>query len=85
MDHHIILFIANLCLDISMFVLISFTYLGKAYFCLIQWFSKVFATFFPFRTWVPSFPPSKKEYLNDQTEEFFCKSLKACHCLYQEA
>ena len=27
---------------------------------IIQWFSKVFATFLPFRTWVPSFPPSKK-------------------------
>ena len=39
---------------------------------LHQWFSKVFTTFLPFRTWVPSFPPSKKEYLNDQSEEFFC-------------
>ena len=25
-----------------------------------------------FRTWLPSFPPSKKEYLDDQSEEFFC-------------
>ena len=29
-----------------------------------QWFSKVFATFLPFRTWVPSFLPSKKEYVD---------------------
>ena len=36
-----------------------------------QWFSKVFATFLPFRTWVPSFPPSKKKYLVNQSEEFF--------------
>ena len=39
---------------------------------LVQWFSKVFARFLPFRTWVPSFPPSKNKYLNDQSEEFFC-------------
>ena len=35
MDNHIILYIANLCLDFSMFALIRFTYLGAAYFCLI--------------------------------------------------
>ena len=29
-----------------------------------QWFAKVFATFLPFRTWVPSFLPSKKEYVD---------------------
>ena len=39
---------------------------------LNQWFSEVFATFLPFRTWVPSFPSSKKEYPDDQSEELFC-------------
>ena len=33
---------------------------------LDQWFSNVLATLLPFRIWVPSFPPSKKEYLDDQ-------------------
>ena len=37
----------------------------------MQWFSKVFATFLPFRTRVPSFPLLKK-HLDDQSEEFFC-------------
>ena len=35
MDHYIILYIANLCLNVSLFALIRFAYLIKAYFCLI--------------------------------------------------
>ena len=35
MDHYIILYIAILCLNIMLFELIWFAYLGEAYFCLI--------------------------------------------------
>ena len=35
MDHYIILYIANLCLNVSLFTLIRFAHLGETYFCLI--------------------------------------------------
>ena len=35
MDHYIILYIANLCLNVSLFALIRFANVGKAYFYLI--------------------------------------------------
>ena len=35
MDHYIILYIANLCLNVGLFALIRFVYLDETYFCLI--------------------------------------------------
>ena len=35
MDHYIILYMENLCLNVSLVALIRFAYFGETYFCLI--------------------------------------------------